>query len=320
MKHIYSGRESVNQVISFNALTRIIIVISLLCIFPAGSMAAGEKLQKGAGALLESYQRNSARLEKNSFGIPLYVESSEQGDRVHVDVYGILFQPFNGIAIALKEPSNWCDIVFLHPNVKACSYHDLAGTWLLNFHLGRKTYQPPEDADPVITRFRNIDHPGYLDVMLNSDIGPYGTRDHRMRFEALPLEGGKTFVRVSYSYRDSAALRLAAKIYFATLGRGKVGFTVTGTDSTGKPEYIGGPRGALERSAVRYYFAIQSFMNTQHYPEEKRFNARISEWHDLTSRYRKQLFDLDKKEYVAVKTREHANQVALQRRVVEGHL
>jgi hypothetical protein len=84
---------------------------------------------------------------------------------------------------------------------------------------------------------------------------------------------------------------------------------VTGTDKNGKPVYIGGPRGAIERNAVRYYFAIQSFMNSLHYPEKSRLSMSISEWYDLTTRYRKQLFDLDKKEYLRFKTKEHMNQV-----------
>jgi hypothetical protein len=139
-----------------------------------------------------------------------------------------------------------------------------------------------------------------------------------MRFEALPLDGGRTFVRVSYSYNDSIALRLAENLYFATLGRGKVGFTVIGTGKNGKPDYIGGPRGALERSAVRYYFAIQSVMNTLRYPEESRFSMRINEWYDLTTRYRKQLSDLDKEDYLTFKTKEHKNQVTLQHQIGTG--
>ena len=146
----------------------------------------------------------------------------------------------------------------------------------------------------------------------------FGTKDHRMRFEALFLDGGRTFVHVSYSYSDSVALRLAGKAYFATLGRGKVGFTVTGTDINGNPVYIGGPRGAIERNAVRYYFGIQSLMNTLRYPEKSRFSMRTSEWYDLTTRYRKQLFDLDKKDYLKFKTKEHMNQVILQRSVGTG--
>jgi hypothetical protein len=135
-----------------------------------------------------------------------------------------------------------------------------------------------------------------------------------MRFEALSLAGGRTFVHVSYAYSDSAALRLAEKIYFATLGRNKVGFTGTGTGRNGKPVYVGGPRGAIERNAARYYFAIHAFMNSLRYPVGKRFSRRISEWYDLTDRHREQLFDLDKKDYLTFKTKEHKNQVLLQQR------
>jgi hypothetical protein len=42
---------------------------------------------------------------------------------------------------------------------------------------------------------------------------------------------------------------------------------------------------------------------------------RIIQWYDLTIRYRKQLFDLDRKDYLVFKTMEHMNQVMLQRSV-----
>ena len=291
---------------------------AVIC-FSAGSASAVEKLQQGGVILRDTYHRNIARLEKTSFGLPLYLESFERDDRVHVDVYGIFDHPFSSVVNVLKVPANWCDIVFLHPNVKACTCKELPDAWLLTFYLGRKYYQPPEDTHQVMYRYRIVDQQqGYLDIVLNADEGPYGTKDHKMRFEAMPLDGGRTFVRVSYSYNDSAALRFLENIYFATVGRDKVGFTVTGTDGNGSPVYIGGPRGALERGAARYYFAIQSYMNTLHYPEENRFSMRISEWYDLTTRYRKQLFDLDKKDYLTSKTTEHKNQVMLQHRIGSG--
>lgn len=59
-------------------------------------------------------------------------------------------------------------------------------------------------------------------------------------------------------------------------------------------------------------------MNTLRYPEESRFSMRISEWHDLTTRYPKQLLDLDKNDYLAYKTAEHKNQVMLQQRIGKG--
>jgi len=313
------GVSPVNQKYKIRNLSKyFLFMVAAAIIFSAGSASAVEKLRQGEDILLDTYQRNIARLERSSLGLPLFLESFERDDRVHVDVYGIFDYPFESIANVLKVPANWCDIVSLPPNVKACTYRELSAAWMLTFYLGRKDYQPPEDTRQIIYRYRNVEQQGYLDILLDADAGPFGTKDHRMRFEARPLDERRTFVHVSYAYSDSVALRLAAKVYFATLGRDKVGFTVTGTERNGKPVYIGGPRGAIERNAVRYYFAIQSFMNTLGYPEKSRFSMRISEWYDLTTRYRKQLFDLDKKDYLTFKTKEHKNQVTLQRRIGAG--
>jgi hypothetical protein len=306
-----------NKIRKFLIFFLFMVVPAIL--FSAGPASAAEELRqlrRGDEILLDTYYRTEAKLERNSFGFPLFLESFERNDRVYVDVYGIFDHTFSSVVNVLKVPANWCDIVSLHPNVKACTYRELSGTWLLTFYIGRKVYQPPENAHRVIYHYRNVEQlRGYLDIILRADAGPFGTKDHRMRFEALPLDGGRTFVHVSYTFSGSVAFRLAEKVYFATLGWGKVGFTATGTDRNGKPVYIGGPRGAIERSAVRYYFAIQSFMNTLRYPEESRFSMRISEWYDFTTRYRKQLSDLDKKDYLTFKTKEHKNQVILQRRV-----
>ena len=297
----------------------LIITVTAAILASAGSASAAVKSLQGSELLFDSYGRNLTKLKSNSFGLPLVVESLERNDRVHVDVYGIFDYPFASVGNSLTVPANWCDIVSIHPNVKACTYRKVQGAWLLTFYPGSKEYQPPEEKRRVRYQYRVVARQqNYLDITLFADEGPYGTKNHRMRFEAIPLDGGKTFVHVSYAYSDSAALRLATKIYFATLGRGKVGFTVTGTDRNGNPVYIGGPRGALERSAVRYYFAIQSFMNTLKFSEENRFNMRISEWHDRTTRFRKQLFDLNKKEYLRFKTAELTNQISLQRLIVTG--
>jgi len=310
----------VNQMHKIRNLPKFFLfMVAAAVLFSVGFASAVEKPRQGEDILRDTYHRNMAKLETNSFGLPLFLESFERDDRVHVDVYGIFDYSFSSVVDVLKVPANWCDIVSLHPNIKACTYREMPGNWQLTFYIGRKVYQSPEDTRQVIYRYRAVDQQQrYLDIMLSADAGPFGTKDHRMRFEALPLDGGRTFVHVSYAYSDSAALRLAGKVYFATLGWGKVGFTVTGTDSSGNPLYVGGLRGSIERNAVRYYFAIQAFMNTLRYPEERRFSMRISEWYDLTSRYRKQLFDLDKKDYLAFKTKERKHRVILQRQTEVG--
>jgi len=294
-------------------------VIAAAMLFFAGSAPDAEDLRQGDVVLLDTYHKIEAKLERNSFGFPLQLESSDRDGRVHVDVYGIFDHPFSSVVKVLKAPANWCDIASLHPNVKACTYRELPGAWRLTFYTGRKFYQSPEDTYLFTYDYRKVEQrQGYLDIILTADEGPFGTKDHRMRFEALPLDGGRTFVHVSYAHSYGFSLRLAEKIYFATFGRGKVGFTVNGTDSNGAPVYIGGPRGAIERNAVRYYFAIQSFMDTLRYPEESRFSMRTGRWYDLTSRYRKQLFEMEKKDYLTFKTEEHKNQEMLQQRIARG--
>lgn len=304
------------MVVTRNISTFILLLLAAAILFSAASAAAVESPRQGAETLLETYHRNRARLETNSFGLPLVVDSAELDDRVQVDVYGIFEHPFSSIVNVLKVPANWCNIVSIHPNTKACTSSNLAGTWLLTFYLGTKGYQPPEDTRQVTYRYRYEDQQqGHIDITLNAAAGPFGTKDHKMKFEALPLDEERTFVHVSYAYSDSAALRLVTKIYFATLGRDKVGFTLTGTDRNGNPVYIGGPRGAVERTAVRYYFAIQSFMNALRYPEENRFSMGISEWYALASRFGKQLLDMDKEDYLSSKTRERKDQIRLQRQI-----
>ncbi len=293
-------------------LVRYVAAATLL--LSAAHAMALEEPPRNDDILLDTYRRIEARLVRNSFGSPLYLESSDEGGRLHVDVYGIFDHSFSSILDVLKAPANWCDIALLHPNVKTCTYRELPDSWRLTFYIGRKVfYQSPADTHQYSYQYRSVEQrQDYLDIVLSAADGPFGTKNHRMRFEASPLEDGRTFVHVSYTYFHNFSVRLASLLYFATLGHGKAGFTVDGTDSSGNPVYISGPRGAMERNAVRYYFAIQSFMDTLHYPEESRFTMRVRQWHNLTSRFRKQLFDLEKKDYLAIKTAEHRNQVLLQ--------
>jgi len=293
-------------------------------LFSAVSASAFEKPSQGAEFLLEGYGRNLAGLKTNNFGIPLVVASKELDDRVQVDVYGIFDHRFSAIAKVLSAPENWCDILALFPNVKACTYKELSGlsgVSLLTFYLGRMVYQSPLEARQVLFRYRTLEQQqNYLDILLNAEQGPFATKDHRIRCEAVPIDAERTFIHVSYSYRDSKALRFASKVYFSTLGRDKVGFTVTSKDANGDPVYLGGARGAVERNAVRCFFAIQSVMNSLRYPDERRFNSRINNWYDLTTRFRKQLFDLNKADYLSYKSKEHKNQLLLQQRIANGLL
>lgn len=293
-------------------------MFSIVTFVKGDSSLAAERIIGSEEILLKSYLEQEPNLLKNSItmGLPLSLESSDHDGSISADVYGIFDHPFSSVLNMLTIPATWCDVASLHPNVRACIYEELPSEWQLTFYIGRKTDQSLEDTHQYTYHYRRIaEQQGYLDIILSANEGPFGTKNHKMRFEAVSLQGGRTFVHVSYGYRSAFSTRLMGTIYFATFGRGKAGFTVTGTDSKGNPVYIGGQRGAMERNIVRYFFAIQAFIDTLHYPEENRLSMRISKWYDLSSRFKKQLYEMEKKDYITFKTENHNKQVALQRQI-----
>jgi hypothetical protein len=105
------------------------------------------------------------------------------------------------------------------------------------------------------------------------------------------------------------------KTYLATFGAKKIGFSIKERDKNNNPVYVGGVQGVIERNAMRYYFAIQSYLNTQKIKEATRFESRISKWFDLTEQYHKQLYELDKSDYLKYKKMERKDQLRLQKAI-----
>lgn len=288
--------------------------LALVLVFSSGVGLAAGPDAGSERALLAKYSSIRPKLEKNQFGAPIYLESSELESSVRVDMYGVVNHPFDLVKEALQSPANWCDIAPLHINIKACTFKTGTKPAQLTLYNGRKYYQPPSDAYPLKYRFRTVSQqPRFLDLNLDADEGPLGTRDHRMVLQAVPLNGRSTLLRFSYVYSYGAVARMAIKGYFSTIGRDKVGFSVV-SGKGGKPRYIEGVRGAVERNTMRYYLALQTFLDTQKYPGNQVFEQRISRWYDLTAKYPRQLKEIDKQSYLSNKRLEHAKQLALQKK------
>lgn len=291
--------------------------VVLLCVGAlvlAGMAPLEETASSGAQALLVKYPALGSKLQKNQFGAPIYLESTENDGSQQVDMYGVFNYPFEAVSRALQSPANWCDITSLHINIKACTARKSGDHWQLTVYSGRKYYQAPAETYPLKLTFKvAAEERDYLSLKLSADDGPLRTKDHRIRLEAAPLDHGRTFLHFSYAYRHGAMANLAIKTYFATLARDKYGFTVL-PGGDGRQNFIGGVRGAVERNTVRYYLALQTYLDTLAYPESQRFEARLNRWYDLTSRYPKQLKEQEKVEYLSTKRQEHRNQVALQSR------
>ena len=102
------------------------------------------------------------------------------------------------------------------------------------------------------------------------------------------------------------------KSYFSLFGGGRVGFSVIGTGRDGSPVYVGGLRGAIEGNVLRYYLTILAYMDTLKIPVDQRFEKRISQWYDLTARYKRQLFEMEKEAYLTYKRQDRESQLILQ--------
>ncbi|MEJ2343984.1 MAG: hypothetical protein P8076_07155 [Gammaproteobacteria bacterium] len=263
-------------------------------------------------ALLAQYQRILPELTRNSFGVPVFVRSTDDGDVLSADVFGVIERPPETVAEILGQPRAWCQFVPLTLNVKACTYTQYAPDVRLTLFMGRKYYEPPEKAYQVRYRFTsNRTRDGVFRVALYGGDGPLGTEDYRIEVEATAVGAG-TLVHIRCSYRPSTRSRWATAAYLATLGRDKVGFSRVGVDADGKPLLVGGVRGIIERNVMRYYLALAAVLDTRTVPLDGRFEARIRRWFDLTERYPAQLHELDRTEYLQAKRREHRNQERLQ--------
>lgn len=275
-------------------------------------IAGGVRADDAGQVLAARYQALRPQLENNAFGVPIAVESAEEDGLKRGEVHGVLAHPFAALAPALRAPREWCQIALLHLNIKTCTYERRNGQDWLTLYSGRKFYEPPEKAYALRYRFQvTAAGADYLAVTLTADSGPFGTRDYRLMFEAIPL-GQQTFVHFRYAYRPSLTSSLATSGYLATLGSGKLGFTVTGRDGAGKPVYVSGVRGIVERNAMRYYLAIQAYLDTSEIPEMERFERRLARWFELTERYRAQLHELERAEYLQYKQQELRQQLERQ--------
>jgi len=141
-------------------------------------------------------------------------------------------------------------------------------------------------------------------VVLTAPEGPFGTRDYRIVLELVPVGGGRAFLHFGYSYVYGKLARAAMQAYLSTIGAHKVGFTTEGADDEGHPALVRGMRGVMERNTMRYYLAIEAYLAALKAPAAERPARMIDAWFAAVERYPRQLHELERGEYVAMKRQE----------------
>lgn len=277
----------------------------------ANLATASSALAQSGEALRSRHDALAARLAESPFQRPLVLLSGSSSSEPSGDVYAVVDHPFKALSPSLRRAEDWCAILILPANVKRCSLSGSGPGQRIQLAVGRKHDQPAEDAYPIDFGFAvQAAQPDYLLVQMRADSGPLGTRAYRLTLEAVPLDARRSFVHMSYAYANGLAARMATDVYLGTVGRDKVGFSITGRDAEGQPVFVRGIRGVAERNTMRYFLAIESFLDSLAAPPGQRLEARLRDWFDATERYPRQLHEIDWDEYAAMKRRDARTLVA----------
>jgi hypothetical protein len=248
----------------------------------------------------------------NRFGRALWLESESADGTATGTIEAVLDFPFELASEQLGIPGNWCDILMLHFNVKSCAVaRQPTGETVLDVGIGRKHEQLNGRVYRVSFVFGIVQRSkDLLHVRLVAEDGPLSTRNYRIVVLASPLDAETFVVKLSYAYDYGIVGKLAMEAYLNTLGRNKVGFTIEGEDADGQPRYIRGMRGAVERNAIRYCFAVESYLRSLSQPRQQQIEARLQDWFTSSQRFPRQLYEMDRDAYLAMKRNEIARQRA----------
>ena len=270
--------------------------------------AAAPFVAGNAVSLLAKRNEFLPQLQAKTLGEPLHLVSQDTGSRLQADVYTELTLPFAQVSGMLSTADTVCGVMFLHLNVRACqATHGANGDGLV------LTAGPKQGVTGgsiyTVNYAMHVDTASadYLRVTLTANSGPLSTSDYRIVFELTPLEGQRTFLHFGYGYSYGTMARMALGIYLATAGRNKIGFTVVGTDKDGKPQYVQGERGSIERNVMRNYLALQAYTGVPSGTGQAPMDARLRAWFALTERHAQQLHELTLDEYLAQKREDLAH-------------
>lgn len=277
--------------------------VGILTLALLGLCLAVRALAQDAGAALQARRiALEPQLRANAFGQPLQLNSRQGSAHVEGDVHAEAGIPFPEVAATLTSANAVCELLFLHVNVRACWPATTAEGQVLMLTVGPKRARAPGTRYRLEYAMRiEASTADYLRVTLSAARGPLSTRDYRIVLEAVPIEGGRSFVHLGYRYGYGMLARIAMAAYLATAGRSKIGFSVVGQDAEGQPLYVRGERAALERNVMRYFLALLAHRSVSAGMPPQQMGARLRAWFALTERYAAQLHELDLDEYLQEK-------------------
>ncbi len=283
-----------------------------------GEVSQGDPGTPEYNTLMGKYRQFEPELKKSPWPVPFHVDSAVKSSESRVDLYSVMEFPFTFVKKELRNPSHWCGILSLSNTVRACTFREAKGAWTLTVYSVDRPSDPIDKAYPIKYDFLREEGEDYFNIFLRANAGPFYTKDHSFELESVPLSPGRTFIRLSYSYKYSYAGYYAMEAYSGLFLRGKTGFSPAGKNKDGSPIYVSGIQGGIERNIARYYLAILAYLKTSDVPADQRFEKRVDAWFDLTALFQGKLLGVSREEYLAMKRKDREDQVRLQGTVKNG--
>ena len=290
--------------LKLNSFRCIFTALLVTFLFQTTPVFAAETSQK----LRAKYTDIKEGLKNSQFKRELQMSSQESPDSLKGEIYAVVDYPFATVNKALNDSSHWCDVLILHINIKYCYATSNKNNTVLTVDLGKKEEQSLADTYEVKFNYQQVASANdYFALELNAKDGPVGTSDYHILIEATPISDKRTFLHFTYAYSFGLKGKLAMKAYLATAGRNKVGFTVLDKTSN-DTQYIQGVRGVIERNTMRYYLAIDAYLAALSTPDDKQLNKRFETWYDSTLMYKRQLYEVEREDYLSMKRKEYERQ------------
>ena len=265
------------------------------------------------GEMQNLYRSLQPRLAQSPFQRELALDSTETSERLSGDIYATLDAPLASLELVNRSPLRWCEILLLLSNTKSCVVGRQDEAPSLQMRMGTKGPQALATTTPMNFKFEtSAPQATVLETHLSSNSGPMGTKDGKLRVQAIAVGPNKSFIHLHYSYSSSLAGRLATGVYLQTLGRGKVGFSKEQAEASRPADahWVGGVRGIIERTTMRYFMGLScalQFAGTE--APAQRFAQMAPCWYDDTERYPQQLHEMGRSEYLEMKRAEYAREV-----------
>ena len=286
--------------------TLLVLVPSMVMTMTCAKAAQETGDAQGATRLLQTYRQLQPRLQNNPYGQPLVISSSESGRQIQGEVFAVLDFPMELASSSLDKPAAWCDILILHINTKQCV---VTPEGLLGVYIGKKTPQSLADATRIDFAFRRLrSSAAELHVEMSAQRGPWGTSAYTIVLEAVALPQSKTFLHLTYAYQVNLAGQLAFAAYLGSTGKDKVGFSTQDPVDGNTAALVGGVRGLIERNTMRYYLAIDAYLRSLSLAPGSQTENRLQTWYQQSERYPRQLHEVDRAAYLAMKRAEIARQ------------